>query len=379
MATAPRLPGPDQLRALGIKTRGTSFQVDVRIGNRRVRRQAPTIAAALALRDELLSGHIPDSGAAKIRPAGPQVPCAERPGSVAQLLARFERHSEVHLRPETTRTIRACAKRLGLTLGDVDAASLTASQLEGYCAARRSDGVGAPAVNRELRVLRRALSLAVEDGALEQAPPVRLLREDRKQPRTLTPEQARTALQKAPAPLAPILTMCALTGWRQGELRALSWSMVNLDAGTAALRANPACDNYEGPKNRAERVVHLSPQAVALLRDQARRVKEKSPDAPVFPAERGGYWNRNVLIRRTRDHLIALGFYSKGLKPLHGFRALFINSALRAGASVQDVADCVGHSNTRTTLGYLTSDADAQRRTGAVVAAAILGQDQKRS
>lgn len=85
------------------------------------------------------------------------------------------------------------------------------------------------------------------------------------------------------APISPALVaalrLAILTGARRGEVAGADWQEMDLDAGTWRLSAGRT-------KTSTARVVYLSPEAVALLREHA----EGEPPAagPVFAADRRG-------------------------------------------------------------------------------------------
>ena len=82
-------------------------------------------------------------------------------------------------------------------------------------------------------------------------------------PRTLTTEQAHALLAHAPARLVPYLAIGLLAGLRPGELEALDWSAVDLDAGTILVLP-------ETSKVRRARYVPICQRLAAILRPLAR-------------------------------------------------------------------------------------------------------------
>jgi integrase len=338
----------------GIRRRGRGFIVSASAGGIRRRERARSFEEAAQVRARLLREVQAQADAAgldfQVKPAGPGVRSEQVPGTVAACLARLVDRTRAHGRRDSLRTVERVAELLGLHLGDREAASLSTADVDRYLSERR-ERVSVATVAHEARYLKAALRLAVAEKVLPAMPcEVKIPRED-KQPETLTPEEARRVLAEAPEYLRALLTFAALTGWRSGEVRALSWNMVDMRRGVATIRANPAA-GFPGPKGRRERVVFLAPAVLDVLRAQAERVKV-APGAPVFPARRGGYWNRERLAGCVRGLLEELGLKRPGLRPMHGLRALYINTALRNGAHLRDVAEAVGHREATTTLRYL--------------------------
>jgi integrase len=142
-------------------------------------------------------------------------------------------------------------------------------------------------INKDIRTLRAALRMAVEWGYLERPPKFKFEREPKKLPRYVTPEHF-AAIYKAcesaklpadsPAPAAAwwrgLLTMAQMTGWRLGELLALEWRDVDLEAGTAITR-------HQDNKGHRDAKVVLHPVVIDSLRPL------RSFDALVFP------WNHH--------------------------------------------------------------------------------------
>ena len=67
--------------------------------------------------------------------------------------------------------------------------SITSESIADYVGHRQSSGLEAGTINRELRVLRRCLRLAVEWGILERAPKVQMLRGKKRRERIVSEEE----------------------------------------------------------------------------------------------------------------------------------------------------------------------------------------------
>lgn len=136
------------------------------------------------------------------------------------------------------------------------------------------------------------------------------------------------------------------TGCRREQARLLAWESLDLQARRATLVAQKA-DPAEG------RTIVLPRRVVRMLRSVPR-----NGDAHVFgPLARGELYRsfttaaREAGIRRPYK--------------LHNLRDTFVSWALndpRCELRLQDVARHVGHSDLRTTMGYLDTDLDALER-----------------
>jgi integrase len=172
---------------------------------------------------------------------------------------------------------------------------ISSRHIDEYIALRRKERgkrpgslVSVATVNKELRHLRAALSLAKEWHYVPEVPRVRLLREPGKIPTYVTGDHFAilyAACDHARMPedipnIAPadwwraLLVMGYMTGWRIGDMLGLRRENLDLDAGTARSMAS---DN----KGKREELVKLHPVVIEHLR------KLTFFDPHVFP------WNHN--------------------------------------------------------------------------------------
>ncbi|WLD10860.1 tyrosine-type recombinase/integrase [Planctellipticum variicoloris] len=127
-------------------------------------------------------------------------------------------------------------------------------------------------VNRQLRRLKAALRTALRWKYIEEVPEIKFLKGDRKLHRFVTPEHFAAILNACKSSTTPdghhfaaetwwrgLLTFAYLTGWRIGEILALDWRDVDLDAGTALTRA-------ESNKGRRDSMVALHSVIVDAIR-----------------------------------------------------------------------------------------------------------------
>jgi integrase len=124
-------------------------------------------------------------------------------------------------------------------LGAVPLRSLTPLQVQELLGAKARSGLSPRSVAYIRTVLRAALSQAVKwelvqrNAAALAEPP----RQERKEIRPLTPEEARTLLDAAKGDrFEAMLVLAVTTGLRLGELRGLMWEDVNLEEGVLHVR-----------------------------------------------------------------------------------------------------------------------------------------------
>jgi integrase len=162
--------------------------------------------------------------------------------------------------------------------------TITTSDLRAYIATRQQEGtpvrpkrgkaaempadpevkrpVSAGEINRELTVLKRMFSLAVQAGRLAHKPHFPLLRENNVRTGFFEHEQYLAVLPHLPEAMRPVVTFAYVTGWRiNSETLPLQWRQVDLKAGE--VRLDPGTT-----KNMEGRVFYLTGELKKLLTDQ---------------------------------------------------------------------------------------------------------------
>ena len=161
--------------------------------------------------------------------------------------------------------------------------------------------------------------------------------------RRLSPAEVRHLLAlAADDPRADVLVALAIgTGARVGELCALDWSDIDLDASTVTIRGTLGRSGVVGPpkSRRGRRIVALPAFATAALR----RELERRPGAtgPVLADTAG----RRLTIERTgerwRDLRVRAGVGDD--MRFHDLRGTSATLALAAGVTPTEVARSLGH------------------------------------
>ncbi|MCY1303703.1 hypothetical protein D9M70_534240 [compost metagenome] len=147
------------------------------------------------------------------------------------------------------------------------------------------------------------------------------------------------------------LRLIAMLPCRSGELCAMRWDELDLDAGTWT---------FTIPKSDAPQTLPLCPQAVQILRrmhDAAKAGDDKAEHVFIAPRGVGGPLPPDAL----RWGLRRLG-YSTGQATVHGFRATFRSlGEHELGLPVYVLRSCLGH-----TMGEDDTDWSYVRDTGAL-------------
>lgn len=200
-----------------------------------------------------------------------------------------------------------------------------------------------------LKQIRRIFQMAVEDGILDQNPTagIRVSVPEVDQS-VLTNEEVKTFLQAAKDTnhrFYPIWVMALGTGMRSGELIALIWADVDLDAKLISVSKQwTNKDGIKPTKTRRARVVPISDELVLFLKEE----KLKSRTESVLP--RLPEWENGEQAQVTREFCEAIGITSV---KFHDLRATFITNLLARGVPLAVVMSIVGHSQLKTTNLYL--------------------------
>jgi integrase len=116
--------------------------------------------------------------------------------------------------------------------------------------------------NRYLALIRTVLRKACHEWEwIERIPKVSLYREKEGRIRSLTPAEFAKLLQHLPPHLADMATFSVATGLRQGNVRGLTWSQINLELRHAWITP-------EQHKNGRAHAVPLNDMAMAVLHKQ---------------------------------------------------------------------------------------------------------------
>ena len=267
----------------------------------------------------------------------------------------------------------------------------------------RLSALGPVHVNRVLSRMRKAglapstikNYMALLTAALQQAVNAKLIRENPAagiKPGTVPPRQfhvidraqipaflAAAAETKYPHELALML----YTGLRVGEVRGLRWADVDLDAATIHVRQqlHPTSGKLErvgDPKYHEQRLLHVPPQVMDLLKRQKRRQAEQRlacenwrEDALdlVFRQPSGRPHSEKSLLRAVHEAGAAIGIPE--LHP-HDLRHSYAIAALRAGLDVKTVQHNLGHRTSSMTLDVYAAYTKDAGRQGAEMLSAYL-------
>lgn len=301
-------------------------------------------------------------------------------------------------RPNTLRSYGQDVRRICDVIGalpvsalDVATARATVTKIRG----RYGRGTTANARAR----LRQICEAAVDLELLARNPAARIsmarrTEGERVRHRVLTaPEITRLldALEPEQRTLDAAIGLLFTAGVRCSEALGLAWSDIDLDAGTAEIVRGCTYEPEGGcrldtPKTeRTEGTVILHPRVVGLLRAHRRRQLEGrlavGPEWAtvtyegqrlelVFPSTRGGLQREQAVGAALSRALVRAGLEPSS--STHMGRRSVVTALAEAGVPLDDIADHVGHADTKTTRGYVQSRRERSRST-AEVAATLIG------
>ena len=205
-------------------------------------------------------------------------------------------------------------------------------------------------INRDLRALRRALSLAVEWGKLDRKPRVTLAKGENKRERVLTDREAENYLAGCPQPWKDVATVMLGSGACPGELYVLRWENLLLNGQGGLLHI------VKG-KTKARR--RLLPMVPAVYRAFKSRWEAQGcpSEGWVFPT--GSHSGHMEESSAKQWHVKALKL--SGIAPFEPYclRHTALTNFAKAGVDAFTLARIAGHSRISTTERYIHPQAEA--------------------
>jgi integrase len=224
-------------------------------------------------------------------------------------------------------------KHVRPALGDVRAVEFGSQQIKRYIAKRRQAEASDATINRELSIVRRAFTLALQNDPplVSRAPHIPKLQEHNARQGFIEHAQYLQLRQHLPDHLRAIFVVGYHVGVRLGELRQLQWSQVDAAAGEIRLSG-------EQTKSGKPRTVPIYGDMRTWLEWQRDLCNEKWPDCP---------WVFQYLGRPIGGHLKGWkkACESAGLPALlfHDLRRSAVRNMERAGIPRNVAMGISGH------------------------------------
>ncbi len=228
-----------------------------------------------------------------------------------------------------------------------DLSATTAEDVDAWLQAAQKKGLAPATIQNIVSTLRRVFTFFQEEGFVLRQP-VRRHRHDIVVPQRLPRPMAEKDIVAffrvidAARDRAMFLLMLRC-GLRVGEVRHLTWSAVNWEAGSVRI------DNAKG---QVDRIVYTSPDVERAL-TQWQRLQAEGAHV-VFPSR----WARKAgqpVSRRLIQHLMTTYCHKAQLSThysAHCLRHSFATQLLNAGASLEVIKELMGHQTISMTLRY---------------------------
>jgi integrase len=284
--------------------------------------------------------------------------------------------SQRPLRLSTLADYRSAYRRhIGPRLGRTPLADVDGSTIADLVVALGDEGVAAKRLSNVLVPLRACLSWHHRIGTFARDPAgwfdaAAPAADER---RILSIAEVERLVAATPAPYRAFVATAAWTGMRLGELRALTWDDVDLDARLITVDKTRYRQQVQrATKNGEVRVVPIPPHLAVELAAW-RAACPRHPDGLVFCGPRGTPLDPDDFRRRV----FAPALERAGLDPatrIHDLRHTSASLYLSSGATVREVMEIHGWKRMETALRYLHTTApltDAAERLSRARAAAL--------
>jgi integrase len=191
------------------------------------------------------------------------------------------------------------------TIKDCALDMITSESMADYRAHRESEGRAVGTINRELRVLRRCLRLAVEWGVLKAAPKVKMAGQEVTRERVIEDGEFVRYLAHASPLLADVAIVLSETGLRPDECHRLEWP--DIDFRRRDKSPNGRLLVRHGKTKAARRVISLTRNVRSVL-ETRHRLADSPETGYVFPAvTKSGHIDHSTLKKQHRSAIKASG------------------------------------------------------------------------
>ncbi len=221
--------------------------------------------------------------------------------------------------------------------------TITTADVRTFTAQRRAAGASNASINRDLILLKRMCTLALQAGKLTVRPYIPLLKERNIRTGFFEPEQVTSIKHHLPGSMQPVVDFAYITGWRTpSEILTLEWRLVDLKAGE--VRLDPGTT-----KNDDGRVFPFTRELRRVLEDQhavtERLQREQGTIARYLFCYTTG--------QKTGQRITASGFNKAWRKARvaagcpdripHDFRRTAVRNLVRAGVPERVAMTLTGH------------------------------------
>jgi integrase len=238
---------------------------------------------------------------------------------------------------------------------------IAGERMADFAAHRQTEGLKVSSINSSLRVLRRVLRLAVEWGALDAAPKVRLLPGEKHRERVVSQEEEAKYLVAAPELLASVAAILCDSGLRPEECFRLRWEAITWVNGR-----NGTLLVTHGKTDAARRVLPMTPRVRNILQMRWEGAGKPEEGWVWIAQTRSGHIESASLKRQHRLAFKKLSEEARknNQRPMHPFvlyslRHTFLTRLGESGCDAWTLARIAGHSDIRISARYVHPSEDA--------------------
>jgi len=233
-------------------------------------------------------------------------------------------------------------------LADARLDEIKESLVGGFKSWRLKQGKAIATVNSTIRVLRSVLTHAVEDGLLDFAPKLKVLKGANVRKWVLLPEQDDAYLDACTEPLRTVAVIILDAGLRPDECFRLRWDHIRFVDAKRAVIVVPGTKS-----DAAARPVPMTPRVRGMI--EARWLAAGKPrDGWVFPAKRAkvGHIVDNTIYEPHTNAVEKIGLNPREFV-LYALRHTCLTRWGASGMDAWTLARLAGHSNIRQSMTYV--------------------------
>jgi len=267
---------------------------------------------------------------------------------------RFESWAEASTAPKTwldyyrpgIRTILRYTPLASLRLDEI-----TSEKAADFAAWRQSAGLQVSSINSVLQVLRRITRLAVQWGAIEAAPSIKMLPGERHREHVVKFDEEARYLGVAAEPLGSVAAVLVDTGMRPDECYRLRWESVTWTNGR-----NGTILITHGKTSAARRVLPLSIRARNILHDRWEALGNPVEGWVWAAPTLSGHFEKSTL---KKQHKKALKLSRVRPFVIYSLRHTFLTRLGESGCDAWTLARIAGHSSVAMSARYVHPSEDA--------------------
>ncbi len=229
--------------------------------------------------------------------------------------------------------------------GYLEADRVGTPALSAYIAKRRENGVGNSTINRELKMLSRAFSIARNERPPKTVNPLPIprLKEPPARAGFFEDNEFRALRSELPEEVRPVITFGFYTGCRKGEILGLQWHQVDLERGI--VRFDPGVT-----KNDEPREIPLIGELWEMLHMLKARRDRHYPDSPWVFSRHGerirtfkNAWEAAAVRAAKRCPSLWDQDRKKARRLFHDLRRTGVRNLVRAGVPERVAMAISGH------------------------------------